>query len=46
LGGRSNNMLNTNKLKELYPNVKSIKESVRDMIILMKDQYDPSFFKK
>jgi len=46
LGGRSNNMLNTNKLKELYPNVKSIKESVRDMIILMKDQYDPLSFKK
>jgi len=29
---RSNNFLETNKLQELFPNVKSIKESVKDML--------------
>jgi len=29
---RSNNFLETNKLQELFPNIKTIKESVRDML--------------
>jgi nucleoside-diphosphate-sugar epimerase len=33
--GRSNNFLDTTKLENLYPNIKNIKESVRDMLILM-----------
>jgi len=33
--GRSNNFLDTSRLESLYPNVKNIKESVREMLILM-----------
>lgn len=33
--GRSNNYLDTTRLEELYPNVKSIHESVRDILIKM-----------
>jgi nucleoside-diphosphate-sugar epimerase len=33
---RSNNHLNTDKLREWYPNVKDIKSSVRETLILMK----------
>jgi hypothetical protein len=31
LSSRSNNILNTTKLQELYPDVKHIKESIRDI---------------
>ena len=34
-GGRSNNYLDTNKLESLYPNVKNIKESVREILVKM-----------
>ena len=34
--GRSNNYLDTSRLESLYPEVKGIKESVRDMLVLMK----------
>jgi dTDP-4-dehydrorhamnose reductase len=37
LSKRSNNYLDTNKLENLYPNVKHIKESVRDILIKMKN---------
>jgi 3,5-epimerase/4-reductase len=33
--GRSNNYLDTSKLEKLYPDVKNIKESVRDILIKM-----------
>jgi 3,5-epimerase/4-reductase len=33
---RSNNYLDTKKLEQLYPDVKNIKESVRDMLQLYK----------
>jgi 3,5-epimerase/4-reductase len=33
--GRSNNFLDTTKLETLYPHVKSIKESVKDMLVQM-----------
>ena len=33
--GRSNNFLETNKLQSMYPNVKNIKESVRDILYKM-----------
>jgi nucleoside-diphosphate-sugar epimerase len=33
--GRSNNFLDTTRLQTLYPNVKNIKESVKDMLHLM-----------
>jgi 3,5-epimerase/4-reductase len=36
LADRSNNLLNTNKLKELYPQVLPIKESIRKLLIEMK----------
>ncbi len=36
LSKRSNNMLNTTKLETLYPNVKNIKDSVRDVLEIMK----------
>ena len=36
LSKRSNNYLDTNKLQEKYPGVKNIKDSVREMLILMK----------
>lgn len=36
LSKRSNNYLDTSKLREKYPNVKSIKDSVRDVLIQMK----------
>jgi len=35
LSKRSNNYLDTNKLQEKYPSVKSIKDSVRDMLVQM-----------
>lgn len=34
--GRSNNFLDTTRLEILYPNVKNIKESVREMLMKMK----------
>ena len=34
--GRSNNFLDTTSLKKLCPNVKNIKDSVRDILIRMK----------
>ena len=34
--GRSNNFLDTSKLKNMYPNVKNIEDSVRDILIEMK----------
>jgi hypothetical protein len=34
--GRSNNYLDTNKLSYLYPEVKNIKESVRNILFEMK----------
>jgi nucleoside-diphosphate-sugar epimerase len=37
LSKRSNNYLDTNKLQEKYPSVKNIKDSVREMLILMKN---------
>ena len=40
LSKRSNNYLDTNKLENLYPNVKPIKESVRDILIKMKNNYN------
>jgi len=36
LSKRSNNYLDTNKLQEKYPSVKNIKDSVREMLISMK----------
>lgn len=36
LAGRSNNFLNTDKLQQLYPNVLSIKDAVRKVLIEMK----------
>ena len=38
-GDRSNNYLDTSKLENLYPQVKNIKDSVRDMLIKYKDSY-------
>jgi 3,5-epimerase/4-reductase len=35
--GRSNNFLDTTRLESLYPNVSNIKESVRNILIKMKD---------
>ena len=35
--GRSNNFLETKRLEEMYPNVKNIKESVKEILIKMKD---------
>ena len=35
--GRSNNYLDTTRLKKLYPNVKNIKDSVRQVLINMKN---------
>ncbi|AYV77130.1 MAG: dTDP-4-dehydrorhamnose reductase [Barrevirus sp.] len=35
LSGRSNNLLNTDKLQKLYPNVLPIKEAVRKVIEAM-----------
>ena len=34
--GRSNNFLDTSKLEKMYPNVKNIKDSVRDILVEMK----------
>jgi dTDP-glucose 4,6-dehydratase len=39
---RSNNFLDTSKLQSLYPQVKNIKDSVRDMLV----QYTSSYTKK
>ena len=36
LSKRSNNFLDTNKLETLYPNVKNIKNSIRDILVKMK----------
>lgn len=38
LSKRSNNYLDTTKLEKLYPNVLNIKDSVRNMLISMKDK--------
>ena len=38
---RSNNFLNTNKLIELYPTIKNIKASVRDVLLQYKESYIP-----
>ena len=38
---RSNNFLETNKLASLFPQVKNIKDSVRDMLINYKNSYIP-----
>jgi 3,5-epimerase/4-reductase len=35
--GRSNNYLDTTRLEQLYPNVKNIKESVKECLINMKN---------
>ena len=35
--GRSNNFLETTRLEALYPNVKGIKESVKEMLVQMKE---------
>ncbi len=35
--GRSNNYLDTSRLESLYPNVSNIKESIRSVLIQMKD---------
>ena len=40
-GDRSNNYLDTNKLETLFPDVKNIKESVREMLIQYKSSYIP-----
>jgi 3,5-epimerase/4-reductase len=32
LSGRSNNILDTSKLQEFYPNVKSIRESIKEVL--------------
>jgi len=37
LSKRSNNILDTSKLESLYPNVKTIKESIKDILIEMKN---------
>jgi hypothetical protein len=37
LSKRSNNYLDTSKLKEKYPNVKNIKDSVREILIKMRE---------
>lgn len=36
--GRSNNFLDTTRLQTLYPNVKNIKDSVRDTLVRMADK--------
>ena len=38
---RSNNFLDTTKLETMYPQVKNIKESVREMLYSYKDTYVP-----
>jgi nucleoside-diphosphate-sugar epimerase len=40
LSKRSNNYLDTNKLQEKYPNVKNIKDSVREILIKMRENID------
>ena len=40
-GDRSNNFLDTTNLEKLYPKVKNIKNSVRDMLVQYKDTYIP-----
>jgi nucleoside-diphosphate-sugar epimerase len=40
LSKRSNNYLDTNKLQEKYPNVKNIKDSVREILFKMKENID------
>jgi hypothetical protein len=37
LSKRSNNFLDTSALQALYPNVKNIRDSVKDMLILMRE---------
>jgi 3,5-epimerase/4-reductase len=36
-GGRSNNYLDTTILKKMYPDVKNIKDAIRDVLYVMKD---------
>ena len=38
---RSNNFLETTKLEHFFPQIKNIKESIRDMLIKYKDSYIP-----
>jgi hypothetical protein len=40
LSKRSNNYLDTNKLQEKYPSVKNIKESIRDILVQMRENID------
>jgi dTDP-glucose 4,6-dehydratase/UDP-glucose 4,6-dehydratase len=40
---RSNNYLNTDKLKELYPNVKNIKDAVRNCLFEYKNSLDEKY---
>ena len=41
--GRSNNFLDTTLLQELYPNIKHIKESVRDILHTMKNNRNEQY---
>ena len=42
---RSNNYLDTTKLENMYPDIKNIKESIRDMLHLYKSNYIPKEIK-
>ena len=42
---RSNNYLDTTKLENMYPDIKNIKESIRDMLHLYKSTYIPKEIK-
>ena len=39
--GRSNNFLNTQKLTSMYPDIKHIKDSIKDMLHMYKTSYTP-----
>ena len=39
-GGRSNNFLDTSKLESLYPEVRNIKDAVRETMKRMKEKID------
>ena len=43
---RSNNYLNTEKLQSMFPNVKNIKDSIRDILQEYKKTYNPSINNK
>ena len=43
---RSNNYLNTEKLQSMFPNVKNIKDSIRDILQEYKKTYNPSLNNK